>query len=195
MGIVRTLLRAGANASSTLCGETARGIAEFEGHEEVVAAIDNHKPRALLVELCVGLFAMDLPAPILLAIQDAQCQTNGVSQGTNHFVSTQSIFARIIRGSGFFQTRALKTASKVMVQVVEDLTGAPINSLSVTARVLNAKIERDLDKRICSVCNKAPDDIQMCQGCLDVRFCSAACQKKSWKQHKFVCKIVKALRT
>ena len=79
-----------------------------------------------------------------------------------------------------------------MVQVVEDLKNAPVNSLSVTARVLNAKIKRDLDKRMCSVCNKAPDDIQMCQGCLDVRYCGAACQKKNWKQHKFVCKIVKA---
>ena len=193
LGIARTLLRAGADANKkTSTGKTARDVALEQGHEQVVAAIDNHKPRTLLVELCVGLFAMDLPAPILLAIQDAQCQANRVSQGTNQFVSTRSIFTRIVRGFGFFQARALKTASKVMVQVVEDLKGAPMNSLSVTARVLNAKIDRDLDKRTCSVCGKATGDIQMCQGCLDVRFCSAACQKKNWKQHKSVCKMIKA---
>ena len=135
---------------------------------------------------------MDLPAPILLAIHDAQCQASNVSQGTNQFISTRSIFARIIRGSGFFQTCALKTANKVMFQVVEDLKDAPINSLSVTARVLNAKIERDLDKRMCSVCNKATGQIPKCQGCLDVRYCSRACQKKNWKRHKIICKIIKA---
>ena len=135
---------------------------------------------------------MDLPAPIILAIQDAQCHTNGFSQGTNQFVSTRSIFARIILGFGFFRTHALKTANKVMVEVVEDLKDAPMNSLSVTARVLNAKIDRDLAKRMCSVCSKATGDIQKCQGCFDVRFCGPKCQKKNWKQHKFVCKIVKS---
>ena len=166
-----------------------KGLAAIDG---VIAAIENHVSRALLLNLCVGLFAMDLPAPVLLAIHEAQCLASGVSQGTTQFVSTRSLVARIVHGAGFMHTQALKTANKVMAEVVRDLDGAPINSLSVTARVLHAKIERDLDKLMCSVCSNAPDDIQMCEVCSDVRYCGAVCQKKSWKQHKFVCKMIAA---
>ena len=157
--------------------------------------LDNYQPRACLVELCVGLFALNLPVPALLAIHDAQCQASGVSPGTQQFVAARSVFACVVRGSGFAQAHALRTARKTMAQVVPDLAGAPMNTLNVAARVLLAKIERDLDKRMCSVCRTAPDDddIQMCQGCLDVRFCNAACQKKAWKQHKYICKIIKSL--
>ena len=47
-----------------------------------------------------------------------------------------------------------------------------------------------LVKKKCFVCN-APA-AKMCTGCQCACFCSKDCQTKGWKQHKKLCKLVKA---
>ena len=31
-------------------------------------------------------------------------------------------------------------------------------------------------------------EVQLCRGCMRAQYCSAACQKAAWKQHKSACK-------
>ena len=71
---MRKLLRAGADPdiSSEYHG-TARKNAELNGSVEVVVAIDEHRCRNLLLELCIGMFAADFPVLVVLKIHDALC--------------------------------------------------------------------------------------------------------------------------
>jgi len=39
----------------------------------------------------------------------------------------------------------------------------------------------------CANCHKI-NDLRMCAGCREVRYCGAICQKKHWSKHKEVCK-------
>ena len=79
--MVCILLRAGANPGlgSGQFG-TARGNAERNGHVQVVLAIDRHKCRNLLVELCIGLHAVDFPVLVVLEIDDALCASTALHE-------------------------------------------------------------------------------------------------------------------
>ena len=42
-------------------------------------------------------------------------------------------------------------------------------------------------RKRCSVCNKLCKP-KLCKGCMQVGYCSSACQKRDWPEHKKVCK-------
>ena len=52
---------------------TARDLSERSGRVDLVLAIDRHKCRNWLVELCIGLFAADFPVLVVLEIHDVLC--------------------------------------------------------------------------------------------------------------------------
>ena len=79
--IARILLNAGANweFTSSKYG-TAREIAQREWYVEIVFAIDRHRCRNLLVELCIGMYAEDFPVLVALEIRKALCSINGLHE-------------------------------------------------------------------------------------------------------------------
>ena len=80
--VARILLCAGANPDIIASSEfgTAREVAERNKHVEIVLAIDQHKCRNLLVELCVGLYAADFPVLVVLEIHEALCASAGLHE-------------------------------------------------------------------------------------------------------------------
>jgi MYND finger len=48
------------------------------------------------------------------------------------------------------------------------------------------------DKFVCHKCGKVAATMKRCTGCHLVSYCSAACQKTSWKDHKASCKAMAA---
>ena len=77
--VVGTLLRAGADPdiASKRFGSPRR-IAEQEGYIDILLAIDRQRCRNSLVELCIGLCAMDFPVLVVLEIHDAHCALRGL---------------------------------------------------------------------------------------------------------------------
>jgi len=54
-------------------------------------------------------------------------------------------------------------------------------------------VGRDLENSRCSRCRKkGKPKLQRCTVCKKQRYCSEACQKKDWKDHKLLCKPAKA---
>ncbi|KAI0630927.1 hypothetical protein C8Q77DRAFT_172371 [Trametes polyzona] len=50
-------------------------------------------------------------------------------------------------------------------------------------------VVRDPDAHKCSVCRgRGKPKLKACTGCMKVRYCSQACQKKDWPRHKTQCK-------
>ena len=76
------LLRAGANPDIVSSFGTAREIAARYQHDDVVFAIDRHKCRRWLLELCIGLFATDFPVLVVLQIHNARCIVSGLHEAT-----------------------------------------------------------------------------------------------------------------
>ena len=78
---VRILLRRGANPdiASREYG-TARDLSERSGRVDLVLAIDRHKCRNLLGELCIGLYAADFPVLVVLEIHDVLCAISGLHE-------------------------------------------------------------------------------------------------------------------
>ncbi|KAK7677844.1 hypothetical protein QCA50_019156 [Cerrena zonata] len=48
-------------------------------------------------------------------------------------------------------------------------------------------------ERICAACGKSTESKLMCGSCTSVYYCSAACNKANWPEHKSVCKFSKNL--
>ena len=69
--IVCMLLRADANPVVALL--EAREIAERYRRVPVLLAIDRHKCRSTLVDLCIALYAADFPVLVVLEIHDTLC--------------------------------------------------------------------------------------------------------------------------
>lgn len=44
----------------------------------------------------------------------------------------------------------------------------------------------------CWFCQKSPNKIKICQGCLSAYYCDAVCQKSDWKKHKARCRQIQA---
>ncbi len=45
----------------------------------------------------------------------------------------------------------------------------------------------DAIKHTCASCKTAGDDLKVCTRCKGPRYCSVACQRKDWPEHKRVC--------
>ena len=43
----------------------------------------------------------------------------------------------------------------------------------------------------CNFCDKASTSLQMCDGCMEVRYCDTDCQSNDWETHKHDCSKVK----
>jgi splicing suppressor protein 51 len=55
-----------------------------------------------------------------------------------------------------------------------------------------------IKQALCFSCFKYPDSttsLSRCAGCKRVSYCSPACQKENWKDHKKSCKILKELNS
>ena len=49
------------------------------------------------------------------------------------------------------------------------------------------------DLRMCHVCQKVARSMNCCGACKQVPFCSKACQKAGWKEHKPECQLIVSL--
>eukprot|EP01113_Clastostelium_recurvatum_P023198 TRINITY_DN27727_c0_g1_i1.p1 TRINITY_DN27727_c0_g1~~TRINITY_DN27727_c0_g1_i1.p1 ORF type:complete len:213 (+),score=11.97 TRINITY_DN27727_c0_g1_i1:23-640(+) len=58
-------------------------------------------------------------------------------------------------------------------------------SFDVTSRGVEFKLPHS--RHVCSVCHMRTPKMSNCSVCKDVEYCSRACQKIDWKQHKLVC--------
>jgi hypothetical protein len=70
-------------------------------------------------------------------------------------------------------------------RIAEIIEGNGATSTSTTDRAC-------LDLSICSTCNKTSTvetPLNLCGGCKKIRYCSQACQKKDWREHKKKCKL------
>ena len=68
-------------------------------------------------------------------------------------------------------------------------TGESIN-VDVLANQMGDQTLTDyVASKRCSVCNKLCKP-KLCKGCMQVGYCSSACQKSDWPEHKKVCKMV-----
>ena len=45
----------------------------------------------------------------------------------------------------------------------------------------------EADQRVCDKCGQSSSAMQKCGKCRKVYYCSAACQKQAWGEHKLVC--------
>ena len=66
-------------------------------------------------------------------------------------------------------------------------TGESINVEDLANHVGDQTLTDYVASKRCSVCNKLCKP-KLCKGCLQVGYCSSACQKGDWKKHKKVCK-------
>jgi hypothetical protein len=46
----------------------------------------------------------------------------------------------------------------------------------------------------CASCGRRATDMQRCKACKGVQYCSAACQKQDWPDHKHDCRAAQAAR-
>ena len=66
-------------------------------------------------------------------------------------------------------------------------SGKSINVDDLANRVGDQTLTDYVASKRCSVCNELCKP-KLCKGCMKVGYCSSACQKRDWPEHKKVCK-------
>jgi len=78
-----------------------------------------------------------------------------------------------------------------------DLTAREVGAkIGAAIGLTGSKIRGDSDAKTaalradisCAVCRKAAPDLLVCGRCKNVKYCSPACQRAHWKEHKAECK-------
>ena len=107
-----------------------------------------------------------------------------------------------VRSLGYrITTRIMDTAQRFSVEPGSDGLAWIADTDNHRVQVLGPMT---VDCNACAYCGviassgndkKSPTRVSKCGGCQSVAYCSKQCQKKHWKQHKGICKMLNAQRT
>ena len=79
--------------------------------------------------------------------------------------------------------------SDLMVCTPATHTSSPNAPPNLAKKVEDQTLTDYVASKRCSVCNKLCKP-KLCKKCMQVGYCSSACQKSDWQNHKKVCKMV-----
>eukprot|EP00038_Savillea_parva_P018321 m.23070 g.23070 ORF g.23070 m.23070 type:complete len:547 (-) comp4051_c0_seq1:219-1859(-) len=68
-----------------------------------------------------------------------------------------------------------------------DASGSTTSQTATKKKKKKKKTKEDKPSRVCHTCNNASTALKACAACQRVWYCSVACQKKDWRQHKVEC--------
>ncbi|KZV59582.1 hypothetical protein PENSPDRAFT_740613 [Peniophora sp. CONT] len=177
--------------------ETLAALAEcFDDGRRVVLLQDENQQSGIALRM-FGVYALDSQIPLIpLAYEVASTPEERKTGNMSRFLQSQlrgddcaqiictpqdlALIRRVL------QFNSSKLASEYEASLAPDQRGLQLSFIIPVVPLDKTQIGKVMHNVGCTVCGSA--EAKSCSGCKIERYCSSACQKAHWKDHKDMCR-------